>query len=111
MTVPEVSAVNPKDGPRHLAAPRAHQACERDDLAPGSLRLDVVEDLVPGEVVDLEDDLARVRPGLGVQAPLRSRPIIDRMMVVYIQVAGEVFVRVRTRPSRKNFFFFFFFFF
>ena len=49
---------NAKDCARDIAAPRAHEAAETDDLALPHLEADIVEEAGPGEVLDLERDLA-----------------------------------------------------
>ena len=46
-----VVAVDPEDGPRHLAAARAHQARQRDDLPRPHVQRDVDEHSLPGQAL------------------------------------------------------------
>ena len=59
--------VDAEDGPGHLAAPRADQPGQRDDLAAADREGDVVQHALTAEVLDLQHDLAGRRGRLGEQ--------------------------------------------
>src|ERR1700684_863088 len=56
--------VNPEDRPGDLGAPRTHKTGKCDDLASADVEADVVEHVLPHELVDGEHHLARHRASL-----------------------------------------------
>ena len=88
-TAARVGAVDAEDRARHLRAPRADEARERDDLARLDLERDVREDALAREAVDLEhgradlgdllgEERVQVAPDHRVDQPLLRR-LRDRL--------------------------------